>query len=96
MFLCEHDNHSHTSQEFESSEPYKQLIAQERSSNKTLVTKGILDGESYEIYIYNLFSKKENPYIEVVKLEENVKKTMVVYKKELDFSQSIYAPLIYR
>jgi hypothetical protein len=83
-------------QEFESSEPYKQLIAQERSSNKTLVTKGILDGESYEIYIYNLFSKKENPYIEVVKLEENVKKTMVVYKKELDFSQSIYAPLIYR
>lgn len=82
--------------ELSNSEPYKQLIEYEFSNNKTLITKGYLNGEFHEIYIYNLFDKKLNPHIEVIRYKDDSKSEVITFKQELDFSQSIYAPLIYR
>lgn len=82
--------------EFENSEPYKSLIEQERFAEKTLVTFGYMNDEKYEIYIYNLFRKNKPSYVEVVKVEGAKKSTVATFEKEIDFSKSEYAHLIYR
>ena len=82
--------------EFENSEPYKSLIEQERFSPKTLVTQGYIDDQKYEIYIYNLFNKNKPSFVEVVKVEGEKKSIAATFEKEIDFSKSPYAHLIYR
>ncbi|MFV0305024.1 MAG: energy transducer TonB [Moheibacter sp.] len=84
--------------EIERSDPYKSLIAKERTLEKTFITKGYIKDELYEIYIYNLFrqEKKKPIYVEVLKVEETKRTLISTFKKEEEFNQSQYAPLIYR
>lgn len=85
--------------EVERSEPYKSLIENERKSDKTLVAKGEIDGEKYEIYIHNLFQKggkSKSVFVEVEKIENGKSKIVETFVRENDFNQSKYAPLIFR
>lgn len=82
--------------EFENSEPYKSLIEQERFAEKTLITKGIIDGEEYEIYIHNLFQRNKPSYVEISEVKGNQKTVVATFQKESEFSKSPYASLIYR
>lgn len=87
-----------TLNEVENSEPYKSLIDQSRKSDKILLTDGFLDKEFYEIYVHNLFNPKQSEpvFVEVVRLENKKRNSIIKYEKEADFNESKYAPLIYR
>ncbi len=87
-----------TLNEVENSEPYKSLIDQSRKSNKILVADGFLDKEFYEIYVHNLFNRKQSEpvFVEVVQVENKKRNLIIQYEKEADFNESRYAPLIYR
>lgn len=78
------------------SEPYRSLVEEVKSSDRFFVTDGELDNENYEVYIINLFNKTKPVYVEVLKEIDGEKVIVEEFKKELDFSNSIYAPLIYR
>ena len=77
------------------SEPYRSLVENE-AIDRVFVTDGELDKENYEVYIINLFNKTKPVYVEILKEIDGEKVIVEEFKKELDFSNSIYAPLIYR
>ena len=87
-----------TLNEVENSEPYKSLIDQSKNSNKILVADGFLDEEFYEIYVHNLFNRKQSApvFVEVIQVQNKKKNFVIKYEKEADFNESRYAPLIYR
>lgn len=87
-----------TLNEVENSEPYKSLIDQSKNSNKILVADGFLDEEFYEIYVHNLFNRKQSApvFVEVIQVQNKKKNSVIKYEKEADFNESRYAPLIYR
>lgn len=82
--------------EAERSEPYKELIAKERKSDRIFVADGYLGDEFFEVYIYHLFDRKKSIYIEVFKNENSESTLTATFQRESDFNNSIYAPLIYR
>lgn len=78
------------------SEPYRSLVEEIKSTDRFFVTDGKLENETYEIYILNLLNQTKPVYVEVLKNENGEKILIEEYQRELDFSNSIYAPLIYR
>lgn len=85
--------------ELKKSDPYKTLIENESKAVRTLLTKGLLNNENYEIYIHNLFrkNKKDNPiFVEIEKVKGDKRTSVHIFDKEIEFNKSKYAPLIYR
>lgn len=82
--------------EFEAAEPYRSILNNQKKEAKILVTQGYLDNELFEINVYNLFRPDSLPHLEVVKLENDKRTVVATFEKELDFSKSKFAQLIYR
>lgn len=84
--------------EIRRSEPYKTSLERGKREGRILVTDGMLDGEYYEVFIYNVFEKSESEpvYVEILSLVNNKMKKIAEFSREEDFNHSRFAPLIYR
>lgn len=84
--------------ELNQSEPYHSLIKSEIGAKKNFVAEGKIEGQTFRIYIHNLFQpNKENPiYIEVQKVSNLGAKTIETFQHEKDFMNSPYSLLVYR